>query len=179
MRLKVILTVLLSTLALACAPQAIPDDQPLAGESAPAFRLQDQNNSWHSLADYRGEWVVMFFYPKADTPGCTTEACAFRDDIFKFKKLGARILGVSLDDVASQKQFADKYSLPFPLLSDADKETAEAYGVLKDVGVTQYARRQTFIVGPDGIIRRHYPEVDPETHSATVLKDLGELLTRG
>lgn len=151
-------------------------EAPAVGEPAPAFRLQDQNNRWHTLDDYSGQWVVMFFYPKADTPGCTTEACAFRDDIFKFKRLGARILGVSLDDVSSQKEFADKYSLPFPLLSDASQQTARDYGVLLNLGITQMARRQTFVIGPDGQIARHYPDVDPDTHSAEVLEDLEDLI---
>ncbi len=158
------------------APGVGATDAPAVGEPAPAFRLQDQNNRWHSLDDYSGQWVVMFFYPKADTPGCTTEACAFRDDIFKFKRLGARILGVSLDDVASQKEFADKYALPFPLLSDASQQAAKAYGVLLNLGLAKMARRQTFVIGPDGQIARHYPDVDPDTHSAEVLEDLAALI---
>lgn len=155
---------------------ALAGEQPAPGQAAPAFELQDQNNRWHKLEDYRGRWLVMFFYPKADTPGCTTEACAFRDDIFKFKKLGVAVVGVSLDDVASQKEFADKYHLPYPLLSDARQETARAYGVLRNLGLTQYAKRQTFIIGPSGEVARHYPEVKPESHSAEILADLEELL---
>ncbi len=166
-------------LALSCLlmlPTIAVGEQPAEGQPAPEFRLQDQNNRWHSLEDYEGRWLVMFFYPKADTPGCTTEACAFRDDIFKFKKLGIAIVGVSLDDVASQKEFADKYHLPYPLLSDADQQTAKTYGVLRNLGVTRYARRQTFVIAPSGEIARHYPEVDPETHSATVLADLESMV---
>ena len=176
MRTRLPWAMLLALSYLLPVPAVLGGDQPAEGQPAPTFRLQDQNNRWHSLDDYQGRWLVMFFYPKADTPGCTTEACAFRDDIFKFKKLGVAIVGVSLDDVASQKEFADKYHLPYPLLSDADQQTAEAYGVLRNLGVTRYARRQTFVIGPAGEVVRHYPKVDPETHSATVLTDLETLL---
>lgn len=165
----------LFTLALSGCSEAV-GKQPGQGSQAPAFRLQDQNDQWHELSDYSGQWLVMFFYPKADTPGCTTEACAFRDDIFKFKKLGAKIIGVSLDDVKSQKEFADKYHLPFPLLSDADQHTAKAYGVLKNLGVTSIAKRQTFVIAPDGTIAAHYEKVDPESHSVEVLKELERLM---
>ena len=102
---------------------------PEIGEAAPDFRLQDQAGKWHSLEQYRGKWVALYFYPKDDTPGCTKEACAFRDNIFAFDEIGATIIGVSLDDTASHKEFAEKYSLPFTILSDADGSTAEAYGV--------------------------------------------------
>jgi peroxiredoxin Q/BCP len=146
---------------------------PAVGEAAPDFRLQDQNYQWHGLGDYAGQWVVLYFYPKADTPGCTTEACEFRDNIFAFQEIGAAVVGVSVDDVGSQKEFADKYHLPFPLLSDASQATAKAYGVLRDSGV---ANRQTFLIGPDGRIAKHYSEVDPATHSAQVLADLEVLM---
>jgi len=92
---------------------------PTVGGPAPAFKLQDQAGKWHSLADYRGKWVALYFYPKDDTPGCTTQACGFRDNIFAFNKEGAVILGISVDDVASHKEFAEKHGLPFTLLADA------------------------------------------------------------
>jgi peroxiredoxin Q/BCP len=149
---------------------------PAVGEAAPAFRLQDQNFAWHSLEDYRGQWVVLYFYPKADTPGCTTEACEFRDNIFAYEEMGAAVVGVSLDDVASQKDFADKYSLPFPLLSDAKQEVATSYGVLTSFGNMQVASRQTFLINPEGKIAKHYAAVDPEAHSAEVLTDLKALM---
>ncbi|MCG8433956.1 MAG: peroxiredoxin [Gammaproteobacteria bacterium] len=148
---------------------------PKVGEAAPDFKLQDQNSKWHSLKDYRGKWVVLYFYPKDDTPGCTTEACNFRDDIFKFRKMGVTILGVSLDDVESHKEFAEKYHLPFPLLADIKRETAEEYDVLISVGPLKYAHRETFIVNPEGVIAKHYSKVKPEEHSAEVLADLKEL----
>ena len=142
------------------------------GDAAPEFRLQDQNGEWHTLADYRGRWVVLYFYPKDDTPGCTKEACAFRDNIFAFEELGATILGVSLDDVDSHEAFAEKYSLPFSLLSDADAATATDYGVLKKMVGFRFARRESFIIDPDGNIAVRYEKVDPAEHSEQVLADL-------
>jgi len=147
---------------------------PQIGESAPEFRLQDQNNQWHTLGDFQGRWLVLYFYPKADTPGCTTEACEFRDNIFAFEEAGAAIVGVSVDDVASQKEFSDKYHLPFPLLSDASKEVAGRYGVLRDDG--SRASRQSFIIDPQGRVAKHYMQVDPADHSAEVLGDLKALM---
>jgi peroxiredoxin Q/BCP len=151
---------------------------PALGDAAPDFRLQDQNNQWHELADYRGQWVVLYFYPKADTPGCTTEACEFRDNIFAYEDLGAAVLGVSLDDVASQAEFAEKYSLPFPLLSDAQQDVAGKYGVLRDFGGMAVADRQTFLIDPEGRVAKHYGsgEVDPAKHSTEVLADLKSLM---
>jgi len=145
---------------------------PQAGEMAPDFRLQDQSFEWHALQDYEGRWLVLYFYPKADTPGCTTEACEFRDNIFAFEALGAAIVGVSVDDVSSQKEFADKYHLPFPLLSDAKQEVAERYGVLRGA----VASRQSFIIDPNGHIAKHYAQVNPQDHSGEVLEDLRSLM---
>jgi peroxiredoxin Q/BCP len=149
---------------------------PKEGEAAPDFRLQDQNFEWHALDDYAGKWTVLYFYPKADTPGCTTEACEFRDNIFAFEEAGVAILGVSLDDVASQKDFADKYHLPFPLLSDAKQEVAGSYGVLTTFRDTPVASRQTFVIDPDGRVAKHYAQVNPETHTQQVLEDLKTLM---
>lgn len=147
------------------------------GESAPGFRLQDQNGAWHSLDQYRGRWVVLYFYPKDDTPGCTTEACAFRDNIFAFEDIGAVILGVSLDDVESHEAFAEKYSLPFSLLSDADATCSTNYGVLRTMGSFKFASRQSFIIDPEGRVAKHYAEVDAENHSKEVLADLKTLMS--
>jgi len=163
----------LVALALTAAAAA-PFD---VGDPAPGFRLQDQEGEWHSLDQYRGQWVVVYFYPKDDTPGCTKEACAFRDNIFAFEDIGAVILGVSLDDIESHEAFADKYSLPFSLLSDADAKTAEDYGVLKKLVTFRYASRESFIIDPDGNVAKHYAKVDPENHSKRVLADLQELMT--
>ena len=145
------------------------------GEPAPEFELSDQNGQLHSLEDYRDQWVVLYFYPKDDTPGCTTEACEFRDNIFAFKAINAQIIGVSLDDIESHQKFAEKYSLPFPLLADVDGRAADAYGVkTKMVGFT-IAKRQTFLIDPEGNLAKHYEKVKPTTHSEEVRGDLKEL----
>ena len=160
-------------LIAACATAGEP---PQAGSPAPDFRLQDQNGEWHSLEDYHGEWLAVYFYPKDDTPGCTKEACNFRDNIYAFRAIGAHVVGISVDDVDSHKAFSDKYQLPFVLLADVGGETAKAYGVLRDYKLTQIASRQSFIVGPDGLVVKHYAKVDPDTHTQEVLADLQELM---
>jgi len=145
------------------------------GDTAPGFELKDQDGRLHSLEDYRDKWVAVYFYPKDDTPGCTIEACEFRDNIFEFKELGCQILGVSLDDEVSHKAFADKFSLPFPLLADTDGTTSEAYGVKTKMFGMTVAKRQTFLIDPAGNIAKHYESVTPATHSAEVLADLESL----
>lgn len=149
---------------------------PEVGQPAPDFRLQDQNGKWHTLEDHEGKWITVYFYPKDDTPGCTTEACAFRDNIFAYDKLDAVILGISLDDVESHKAFAEKYSLPFSILADTDKSTAKAYGVYSKIATFEMAKRETFIIDPEGKIARHYPKVNPASHSEEVLEDLRGLI---
>ena len=137
--------------------------------------MPDQTGQLHSLEDYRDQWVVLYFYPKDDTPGCTTEACEFRDDIFEFRELNAQILGVSFDDVESHFKFAEHHELPFPLLADTEGKAADAYGVrTRMLGMT-VAKRQTFLIDPAGHIARHYETVKPATHSAEVLQDLRAL----
>jgi thioredoxin-dependent peroxiredoxin len=149
---------------------------PKVGEPAPAFKLQDQAGKWHSLSDYQGKWVALYFYPKDDTPGCTTQACSFRDNVFAFNKEGAVILGISVDDVASHKAFAEKHGLPFTILADADKAVTKRYGVLKTyMGVMEMARRDTFIIDPQGRVAKHYESVKPEGHSELVLADIKAL----
>jgi len=141
----------------------------------PDFELIDQDGQLHSIEDYRGKWVALYFYPKDDTPGCTTEACEFRDNIFAFKNLDCQILGVSLDDAESHKEFSEKHGLPFPLLADTEGTTADAYGVKKRMLGFAYAKRQTFLIDPEGNIARHYVDVDPDTHSQELLADLEAL----
>jgi thioredoxin-dependent peroxiredoxin len=149
---------------------------PALGSPAPEFKLQDQNGKWHSLKDYRGKWVALYFYPKDQTPGCTTQACEFRDNIFAFKDAGAQILGVSVDDVESHKAFSEKHSLPFPILADSTKETTKEYGVLKSyLGTLELAKRDTFLIDPQGRIVKHYSDVDPKGHSQIVLNDIKAL----
>jgi peroxiredoxin Q/BCP len=146
------------------------------GTLAPAFRLPDQNGKWITLAEQRGKWVVLYFYAKDNTPGCTTEACDFRDNNPAFSALGAVVLGISVDDVASHRGFAAEHHLPFPILADSDKQVSREYGVLhKPLGLMELARRETFIVDPQGIIVKHYRDVDPAGHSKQVLADLRAL----
>lgn len=166
----------LLTLMLTCA-WVIPAlaATPQVGETAPTFRLQDQNAHWRSPADYRGHWLVLYFYPKDFTPGCTTEVCTFRDDIARLRQAGADVVGVSLDDVKSHAEFAEKYHVPFPLLSDAERTVATAYGVLTSRMGMHYARRTTFLIDPQGHIAKVYTDVDPEKNSAQVLADLATL----
>jgi peroxiredoxin Q/BCP len=160
-------------------PVLADDAAPAVGAPAPAFHLQDQTGAWHDSSAYRGHWLVLYFYPKDDTPGCTTQACEFRDNIFAFHKLGAVVVGISVDDVASHKAFAEEHSLPFTLLADPTKQTAESYGVLHSVlGLMEIAARETFIIDPQGRVAKHYASVDPKGHSQTVLADLKTLEAR-
>jgi peroxiredoxin Q/BCP len=145
------------------------------GQSAPDFNLQDQRGEWHTLEQHRGKWIALYFYPKDDTPGCTKEACSFRDNIFAFDELNAIVLGVSLDDVASHEEFSEKYSLPFSILADSEKQAATSYGVLMKIGPMTLAKRQSFLINPDGVIVKHYGKVNPDTHTEEVLNDLREL----
>ncbi|MFT3790788.1 MAG: peroxiredoxin [Rudaea sp.] len=152
-------------------------DAPAVGSAAPAFKLQDQKGYWRSLDQYRGKWVVLYFYPKDDTPGCTTEVCTFRDDVLKLHKAGAEVLGVSLDDIQSHAAFAEKYHVPFPLLSDNTQTTAKAYGVLtySEKFKMTFAKRETFLIDPAGNVVKHYVDVDPKENSGQVLADLAAL----
>jgi peroxiredoxin Q/BCP len=177
-RLKFLLLALLLAIPFGATfadEPAGPED----GQPAPEFRLQDQNGKWHTLHDYHGKWVVLYFYPKDDTPGCTTEVCTFRDDVAKLHRQNAEVLGVSLDDVASHEKFAAKYHVPFPLLSDSTQATAKAYGVLTTHLTFTYARRETFLIDPQGKVARHYKDVDPKANSGQVLADLATLKKKG
>ena len=153
-------------------------EPPMVGSDAPSFNLQDQNGDWHTLESFHGQWLAMYFYPRDDTPGCTTEACNFRDNIYAFKAIGAAVVGISVDDVDSHKEFSDKYKLPFTILADEDGKTADAYGVLRDYKLIKLASRQSFLINPDGKIAKHYEDVDPDTHTDEVLEDIKTLMER-
>lgn len=146
---------------------------------APAFSLPDQDGNMHTLSDYKGKWVLLYFYPKDDTPGCTKEACAIRDQFPKFKKLGIQVFGASVDNIKKHKKFADKYSLPFTLLSDEKKELVEAYGVWgkKKFMGREYmgTKRMSFLIDPAGKIAHIYEEVKPAEHAEQVLADIQRL----
>jgi peroxiredoxin Q/BCP len=146
---------------------------PVTGEPAPAFRLQDGAGQWHTLAEYRGKWVVLYFYPKDGTPGCTTEACEFRDNVFAFRDVNAVIVGISVDDTDDHTKFAAKHSLPFTLLADSDQQVSKQYGVLTSIlGLWHFSRRDTFLIDPTGRIVKHYEDVTPKGHSQIVLADI-------
>lgn len=146
------------------------------GDKAPDFSTLTNGGGTLSLADLKGKSVILYFYPRDDTPGCTKEACAFRDHFAAFKKKGAVVLGVSIDPVKSHDKFVEKFKLPFTLLADEDKQIVEAYGVWgqksfmgrKYMGI----HRVTFLIGPDGRIRKIWPKVKPEEHAAEVLAAL-------
>ena len=149
------------------------------GKKAPAFSLKDQDGKTHTLADYAGRPVVLYFYPKDDTPGCTKESCAFRDNLPKFKTSKAAIFGASILDEASKAKFADKYDLNFPLLADADHEVAEKYGVWQKKSL--YGRefmglvRTTYLIGPDGKVAKRWDRVKVEGHAEDVLAAVKQL----
>ncbi len=145
---------------------------PKEGDNAPDFPLKDQNGAAHSLADYKGRYVVLYFYPQDDTPGCTREACSFRDDISTLTDKGTAVLGVSTDDVDSHKLFAEKYHLNFPLLADTEKTVSEKYGVL---GTSGKPKRVTFLIDGNGVIAKVYPQVNPTEHSAEIISDIDAL----
>lgn len=146
---------------------------------APAISLQDQAGKTHTLAQYKGQWVLLYFYPKDDTPGCTKEACTFRDTLPRFKKSKIVVLGVSADSVASHKKFAQKYGLPFTLLADPDKTVIKTYGVwgLKKFMGREYMgiKRMSYLIDPKGKIAKIYPKVKPAEHPTEVLADIAAL----
>ena len=146
------------------------------GDLAPELSALTNGGGKVSLADFRGKNVILYFYPKDDTPGCTKEACAFRDHFAEFKRKGAVVLGVSTDRVTSHDKFAEKFKLPFTLLADEDKKIVEAYGVWGQKGFMgrKYlgTHRVTFLIGPDGRIKKIWPKVKPEEHAQEVLAAL-------
>ena len=149
---------------------------PKVGQKAPDLTLPDQNNVEHSLKQYQGQWVVLYFYPKDDTPGCTAEACSFRDNFAVFKQEGIVVLGVSVDPVKKHAKFAEKYTLPFTLLADEAKQVVEAYGVWgqKKFMGREYmgTNRVTFLIDPQGVIAKVYENVKPDHHAETIIQDV-------
>ena len=149
---------------------------PKLNEAAPSFELPDENGKVHKLEDYRGKKLILYFYPKDDTPGCTTEACNFRDDYSEFEKAGVIILGVSPDSVKSHQKFKAKYSLTFPLLADEGHVVCEKYGVWgkKKMMGREYdgVFRTTFLIGKDGKVVRIFENVKPADHSKEILADI-------
>lgn len=146
------------------------------GDDAPNFSLPDTHGNLVTLADFRGQWVVLYFYPRDNTPGCTKEACGFRDAHTDYQTQGVIVLGVSTDNAASHTKFIQKFNLPFPLLSDVDAQVAtayESYGLKKFMGKEYMGvSRNTFLIDPDGKLAKVYLKVKPEGHAATILADI-------
>ncbi|HSB64119.1 MAG TPA: peroxiredoxin [Thermoanaerobaculia bacterium] len=168
-RLSLTLPLLLAA-RLGCAA-----DLPAAGEKAPAFSLQSQDETTISLEKLKGRWVVLYFYPKDFTSGCTIEAHNFQRDLAKYQKVNAVIVGVSLDSVASHKDFCAKEGLNFKLLADTEGAASKAYGSVATHNDKTYSARNTFLIDPAGVIRKVYVKVNPTTHSEAVLADLAAL----
>jgi thioredoxin-dependent peroxiredoxin len=149
------------------------------GDKALAFTLPDQDNKLHKLSEYKNSWILLYFYPKDNTGGCTKQACAIRDDFYNFEKLKIVVLGVSVDSVESHAKFAKKYELPFTLLSDSEKEVVNLYGVWgkKKFMGREYdgTHRMSFLIDPSGKIAKVYEKVTAATHAQQVLEDLKEL----
>lgn len=176
MKLLVLLVLVLAgawfLIRIAQAGVKVPD----VGQAAPGFSLVDQQGTVHRLQDYRGQWLVLYFYPKDDTPVCTKEACAFRDGYRELRALQVNLLGLSLDDAQSHAEFAAKHHLPFPLLADPDAEVAAAYGALWSFGPIRFTQRYTFIINPEGLIAKVYRKVDAQSHAGEVLRDVRALM---
>ncbi len=149
------------------------------GTQAPNFTAVDQTETTHTLSQYKGKWVMLYFYPKDDTPGCTQEACSIRDVWQEFTEKGITVLGVSADSVTKHKKFAEKYDLPFPLLADEDKKIIKSYealGMKKMFGrAYEGIFRITYLISPDGTIAKIYPKVNPKNHADEILKDIDAL----
>ncbi|MEB3292774.1 MAG: peroxiredoxin [Synechococcales bacterium] len=143
------------------------------GMPAPAFTAQDTHGNTVSLSDFVGKTVVLYFYPKDDTPGCTKEACSFRDSYDQYLSQGIPVLGVSRDDKASHQAFTEKFNLPFPLLADTDGAITNAYDVAGERNGFHYSLRVTYVIGSDGMIQQVYDAVQTETHATDILAALG------
>jgi peroxiredoxin Q/BCP len=173
MRLSVIKPIFLLVFLLITSSTVLANLE--VGDKAPNFILNDQNNEAHQLSDYEGRWVILYFYPKDDTPGCTTQACDFRDAVKRIIASRSVVFGLSLDSVESHKRFSDKNNLPFSLLSDEEGVAAKSYDSLNNFMGYKSAKRNTFIIDPEGFLSKIYLSVDPKTHSQMVLNDLSLL----
>ena len=162
--------------AIALRPRIARADLVKVGQLAPPFSTQmvaGEQLTPVSLADFQGRKVILYFYPKDDTPGCTKEACAFRDGYARFQNAGLVVLGCSIDSAESHKEFIRKYSLPFSLLLDPDRKIASAYGAANGIPILGLDRRVTYVIDENGKVLKVYPNVDPATHAIEILNDLG------
>jgi thioredoxin-dependent peroxiredoxin len=176
--LRVTLLVVVVVVIIFLVPRLLTGSRaaaPVAGSAAPDFTLASQESAAVSLKDYRGSWVVLYFYPKDQTPGCTREAHNFQVDQAKYVERHAVVLGVSVDSVDSHKKFCAKEGLNFKLLADSDGKVSRAYGSLTNLGVVKFAARHTFLIDPSGKVAKAYTSVDPARHSEEVLAALDQL----
>jgi peroxiredoxin Q/BCP len=173
---RIVLLLIVVVMLVVLVPRLLSHSAtPFAGSNAPDFTLPSQEGSSVSLKDYRGKWVVLYFYPKDQTPGCSREAHNFQVDQSRYAEHNAVVLGVSLDSVDSHKKFCAKESLSFKLLADTDHKVTDSYGSLTNLGVVKFAARHTFLIDPNGKIAKAYTSVDPVRHSAEVLAELDML----
>ncbi len=179
MKILMVIVALVIFASLFVARAARAGELPEVGKPAPDFRLPDQSGNTLSLKDFQGKWLVLYFYPKDDTPGCTQEACAFRDDLAQLTEMGAAVVGISVDDTDSHAEFAKKYHLPFPLLADKDGHVAASYGALVNLGIMKMARRFTFLIDPKANISKVYLSVETSRHSQDIITDLKSLTAGG
>ena len=170
-KILLILLVLLALLFM-FKNSAFGSEDKLLGKAAPKFELKNSYGELVSLKEFKGEWLLVFFYPKDDTPGCTKEACSLRDNYTEIKKLNANVVGIRIDSSDSHKEFKEKYNLPFMLLSDPNGETAKKYGALNNFFIFKLAKRQSFIIDPQGVVRRVYRDVSPSNHAQEIKNDL-------
>ncbi|MBX3617986.1 peroxiredoxin [Nitrosomonas sp.] len=172
------LAIILSTMALGFMFWFFSTNKALQlGQLAPDFSLPDQHGKIHTLSDFRGKWLALYFYPKDDTPGCTKQACSFRDDLQELARLEAAVVGVSVDDTSSHADFAQKYQLQFPLLADTNTQTATQYHSLINLGIVKFAKRNTFLIDPNGKIARMYLSASASRNSSEIISDLKGLQT--
>ena len=177
--LRILLVLLVVIVAVLLVPRLMSRSAvPAEGRNAPDFTLPSQEGSYVSLKDYLGKWVVLYFYPKDQTPGCSREAHNFQVDQPKYAERNAVVLGVSVDSVDSHKKFCAKEGLNFKLLADTDKKVSDAYGSLNNLLVVKIAARHTFVIDPEGKVAKAYTSVDPLRHSAEVLAELDQLQKR-
>ncbi len=174
--LRILILIVVVVAAILLVPRTLSRSAPPSeGSPAPNFTLTSQEGTSVSLQDYRGKWVILYFYPKDQTPGCTREAHNFQVDQPRYAQRNAAVLGVSLDSVVSHKKFCSKEGLNFKLLADTNHKVTEQYGSLKNLGVVKFAERNTFIIDPSGKIAKTYTSVDPSRHSNEVLAELDQL----
>lgn len=179
MKWLAIIAVLIILVALLVARAARSGTLPAVGMPAPDFSLPDQNGKLHNLQDYLGQYLVLYFYPRDDTPGCTEEACSFRDDLNQLTEMHAQVVGISVDDKYSHEAFAEKYHLPFPLLADKNGLVSGSYGALMNLTVMKLSCRYTFLIDPQGKLAKIYLNVETSRHSQQIIEDLKKLTAGG